>query len=81
MMVVILKENPDSGRISDLTAWLESLGLEVHPTVGKVQTILGLVGDTSKVESEEQVCEIARAVKASGATMLRGGAFKPRTSP
>ena len=33
------------------------------------------------VESEEQVVEIAKAVKAAGATMLRGGAFKPRTSP
>ena len=33
------------------------------------------------VESEEQVVAIAKAVKASGATMLRGGAFKPRTSP
>jgi 3-deoxy-7-phosphoheptulonate synthase len=33
------------------------------------------------VESEEQVVAIAKAVKAAGATMLRGGAFKPRTSP
>ena len=33
------------------------------------------------VESEEQVVGIAKAVKASGANMLRGGAFKPRTSP
>ena len=33
------------------------------------------------VESREQVVEIAKAVKAAGATMLRGGAFKPRTSP
>ena len=33
------------------------------------------------MESEEQVVAIAKAVKASGATMLRGGAFKPRTSP
>lgn len=33
------------------------------------------------VESEEQICSIAASVKASGATMLRGGAFKPRTSP
>ncbi len=33
------------------------------------------------VESREQICDIARAVKASGATVLRGGAFKPRTSP
>lgn len=33
------------------------------------------------VESEEQIIAIARAVKKAGATMLRGGAFKPRTSP
>ena len=33
------------------------------------------------VESEEQLMEAARAVKASGASILRGGAFKPRTSP
>ena len=33
------------------------------------------------VESEEQIIGIAKAVKASGATLLRGGAFKPRTSP
>lgn len=33
------------------------------------------------VESEEQIIEIAKSIKASGATMLRGGAFKPRTSP
>ena len=33
------------------------------------------------VESEEQICEVAADVKASGATLLRGGAFKPRTSP
>jgi len=33
------------------------------------------------VESEEQIVEIAKSVKAAGATMLRGGAFKPRTSP
>ncbi|MDE6745638.1 MAG: 3-deoxy-7-phosphoheptulonate synthase, partial [Oscillospiraceae bacterium] len=33
------------------------------------------------VESEEQVIEVANDVKASGATLLRGGAFKPRTSP
>ena len=33
------------------------------------------------VETEEQICGIARAVKAAGAQMLRGGAFKPRSSP
>ena len=136
-MVVILNKNPDPKRVADLTAWLESLHLEIHPTVGKMQTILGLVGDTSKVdieliraldivqdvkrisqpykeanrafhpdntvikvgdatfgdgscpliagpcsvESREQLLEVAQRVKAAGATLLRGGAFKPRSSP
>ncbi len=42
---------------------------------------LTLIAGPCSVESEEQICEIAQAVKKSGATMLRGGAFKPRTSP
>ena len=44
---------------------------------GNFQVIAG----PCSVESEEQVVAIARAVKAAGATLLRGGAFKPRTSP
>lgn len=44
---------------------------------GKMQIIAG----PCSIESEEQICGIAQSVKAAGATMLRGGAFKPRTSP
>ena len=40
-----------------------------------------VIAGPCSVESEEQVVTIAHAVKAAGATMLRGGAFKPRTSP
>ena len=40
-----------------------------------------IIAGPCSVESEEQIVEIAKSVKASGATMLRGGAFKPRTSP
>ena len=42
---------------------------------------LTVIAGPCSIESEEQVCLIAAAVKAAGATMLRGGAFKPRTSP
>lgn len=42
---------------------------------------LTIMAGPCSVESEEQLVSIAKAVKASGATMLRGGAFKPRTSP
>lgn len=136
-MIVILKKNPDPTQLDGLIRWLEEMNLQVHPTVGENQTILGLVGDTSavdmdlisaldivedvkrvqepyknanrkfhpmdtvikvgdtqigggnltliagpcSVESKEQIIGIAKAVKASGATVLRGGAFKPRSSP
>lgn len=136
-MIVILKNNPDKTQLNSLLDWLKKQNIQIHPTVGAHQTILGLVGDTSSidmdlisaldivedvkrvqepykkanrkfhpddtvvkvgdtqigggnltliagpcsVESEEQIVGIAKTVKASGATVLRGGAFKPRTSP
>ncbi|MDR2943457.1 MAG: 3-deoxy-7-phosphoheptulonate synthase [Treponema sp.] len=40
-----------------------------------------VISGPCSVESKEQICEIARSVKDSGAKILRGGAFKPRTSP
>ena len=40
-----------------------------------------LIAGPCSVESEEQICEVAQRVKKSGAAVLRGGAFKPRTSP
>jgi len=60
-----------------------------HPqdTVVKVGDVqvgggnLTIIAGPCSVESEEQIVSVARSVKASGANMLRGGAFKPRTSP
>lgn len=136
-MVVVLAENPSKSQYEYLVSWLEGRGIEVHPTIGERQTILGLVGDTASidmdlilsldivedvkriqepyksanrkfhpedsvidcggvkigggsfaliagpcsVEAEDQICSIAQSVKLSGANILRGGAFKPRTSP
>ena len=136
-MIVVLKPNVGTDREEQLIGWFKSLGLGVHVSEGQFQTVLGLIGDTSKVdsdlvasldivdsvkrvtetfkcanrkfhpedsvievgnvkigggnfcliagpcsvESEEQIVGIAKAVKAAGANMLRGGAFKPRTSP
>lgn len=42
---------------------------------------IGVIAGPCSVENEEQIMQSARAVKAAGATALRGGAFKPRTSP
>ncbi len=136
-MIAVLKNGTSQKQIDSLINWIESQGLSVHLSAGEYQTIVGLIGDTTKidedllqsldivetvkrisepfksanrkfhpdntvvkvdntsvggnifavmagpcsVESREQVIEIAKAVKAAGATMLRGGAFKPRTSP
>ena len=136
-MIVVLKSNVDKEKQDRLVDWLKESGVDVHVSVGEFQTVLGLVGDTAKidtdlvesldivdsvkrvsetfkqanrkfhpedtivtvgdvkigggnfcliagpcsVESEEQIISIAKDVKASGANMLRGGAFKPRTSP
>lgn len=62
---------------------------EVRPEMSQIQILdfkagrgaVGAIGGPCSVESEEQLIACARAVKASGATGLRGGAFKPRTSP
>lgn len=136
-MVVILKDNAEQKKVKALTDWLENQKVSVHAVTGAYQTILGLIGDTSKldidliegldivakvkrisepyknanrkfhpddtvidiggvkigggnfqffagpcsIESREQILSIARDVKAAGANILRGGAFKPRTSP
>ena len=40
-----------------------------------------IIAGPCSVESETQILEVARSIKASGASLLRGGAFKPRTSP
>ena len=136
-MIVVLKQGTQQKEIDKLTDQLSAQGVEVNPVVGKELIILGLVGDTSKidpsrieanrnvervmhvaepfkkanrsfhpentvvtvgdrtigdvklaliagpcsVESEEQIVSVAKSVKESGAGFLRGGAFKPRTSP
>lgn len=137
-MVIILRDNPAQKQIDTLVSWLKEKNLDVHIVKGAGQTIIGLIGDTSKVdidsiktmdivedvkriqepyknvnrkfhpddtvvdiapgikiggghfqvmagpcsvEEENQVISIARSVKAAGAGILRGGAFKPRTSP
>ena len=136
-MIIVLKENPDPIQLENLKNWLYSMNFDLHFSEGIHSTILGLIGDTSgidsnllesldivesvkriqepyknanrkfhpndtvikvgdvtigggtfniiagpcSIESKEQICDVAQSVKAAGATMLRGGAFKPRTSP
>lgn len=136
-MIVALKSGVTEESRDQLIAWLKKTGVEIHMSQGVNQVVLGLVGDTSKVdmdlvgsldivdcvqrvsesfkcvnrkfhpedtvvqvgevkiggghfcmmagpcsvETEEQIIGVAKSVKDAGAQMLRGGAFKPRTSP
>ncbi len=64
-----------------------SLEVKPEPTVVRAGSLkvgnchLGMIAGPCSVENEQQMLSTARAVKAAGATALRGGAFKPRTSP
>ena len=136
-MIIILKQNAKLESIKNLKATMIARGLTIHESIGDFTGIIGLIGDTSKidmatvasmecvsdvkrvsepykaanrkfnpldtivnvagrkvgegyfsvmagpcsVESEEQIIEVATRVKAAGATILRGGAYKPRSSP
>lgn len=144
-MIIVLKKNAEEKDVERFTGEIKSRGFGIHLSEGTDKTIIGLLGDTSKldpedflaneivesaervsapykmasrsfhpantvvtvgggqsgiipccigdgktvsllagpcsVESEEQIISAARAVKKAGARILRGGAYKPRTSP
>ncbi len=66
---------------------LASREIQTHPTVIRIGEVeigqdgFALIAGPCSVEKEEQILDSARKVKAAGANLLRGGAFKPRTSP
>ena len=136
-MIIVLKSHTSDESIKKIEDVIRARGAEPHVSKGEIQTIIGMVGDTTQIdpkaievepcvekvmkvsepyklanrafhpddtivdvagvkvggdnlamiagpcsdECEEQVIEIAKAAKAAGANILRGGAFKPRTSP
>ncbi|MBO5667864.1 MAG: 3-deoxy-7-phosphoheptulonate synthase, partial [Lentisphaeria bacterium] len=49
-MVIILKENPETSQLENLTSWLKEQGITPHITQGVHQTIMGLVGDTARID-------------------------------
>ena len=136
-MIIVLKKDTAPDKVNEMIRRFEEMDLQVQEIRGVHETILGLIGDTSRldtddiksmnivaevkriqepyknanrkfhpddtivdvsgrkiggghfqviagpcsVESREQMTAVAAAVKASGARLMRGGAFKPRTSP
>ena len=136
-MIAVLKHGTTPTQREQLVNWLKRMNVDVHISEGSQDTVLGLIGDTSRVdmdllasldivrtvkrvsepykqvnrkfhpldsvievgnakiggghfamiagpcsvETEEQIISVARSVKEAGASILRGGAYKPRTSP
>jgi len=84
-----LESSPGVASVVPILAPYKVASREVkpEPTVVQVRDLtvggghVGVIAGPCSVESEEQILATARAVKAAGATGLRGGAFKPRTSP
>ena len=51
-MIVVLKSNVDKEKEDRLVDWLKESGVDVHVSVGEYQTVLGLVGDTAKIDTD-----------------------------
>ncbi|NMB45536.1 MAG: 3-deoxy-7-phosphoheptulonate synthase [Firmicutes bacterium] len=87
--IEMLAAMPGVEKIVPILQPFKLAGRELHPEPTKVQvgdiTIGGeeivVMAGPCAVEGEEQLMEVAREIKAAGAHILRGGAFKPRTSP
>lgn len=137
-MIIIMKNTATREHVEELSAWLEQFNVQANPIFGKDTIVVGLVGDTARVdrdallrdpqvdnvikvqepfklanrkfhpdhsvvtiggkvqiggnkvavmagpcsvENHDQIIDVARHVKQQGATVLRGGAWKPRSSP
>ena len=84
-----LKADPRVDNVIQVTESYKLVNRKFHPEDTEFavkNTVIGpnnitVMAGPCAIESEEQLMTIARAVKASGATLLRGGAYKPRTSP
>ena len=66
-MIVILRQNPNKEQLESLISWLEGKGIVIHRSIGEVTTILGLVGDTSKLDTDLiEALDIVESVNGSG---------------
>lgn len=80
---------PGVAEVLPILAPYKMASREVRPDLSQVKVLnfragngaVGVMGGPCSVESEEQIVSCARAVRDAGGTALRGGAFKPRTSP
>ena len=63
-MVIVLKQNPDEGKLEELMKRLRGMGLDIHQSQGQSSKLLGLVGDTSAVDIDAlSALDIVETVK------------------
>lgn len=86
----VIETSPGVERVIPILKPYKLAGIEIHREKTKIEVAKGVVFGGTKipviagpccVEGAEQICEIAECVRDAGATVLRGGAYKPRTSP
>ena len=84
-MIVVMRSGFAQAELDHVTETIAKAGLRSQVTLGENQAIVGgevvVIAGPCSVESEDGFMEAAEQARAAGATMLRGGAFKPRTSP
>lgn len=51
-MIVVLKHNPNPEQLQSLITWLQEKGIIIHTSIGEGNMLLGLVGDTSKIDAD-----------------------------
>ena len=49
-MIIIVKNNGSKKQLDNLNDWIKSMGLDIHYSKGETSTVLGVIGDTSKVD-------------------------------
>src|ERR671926_63701 len=81
-MIVNMAGTATPEQINHVIDRIRECGFQAHVIHGEERTVIGAVGNSNRrSEIEAQLLQTAHAVKAAGADMLRGGAYKPRTSP
>src|SRR6266852_934744 len=85
-MIISMKLHAAREEIDEVRKQVEHFGYKVHSIEGEERVVIGgaefvVMAGPCSVESEKQIMQAAEGVAKAGAKMLRGGAFKPRTSP
>ena len=71
-MIILLKNNADEKQVGNLKNWLRSMGFDIHLSVGQSQTIMGLIGDTSRLD-----IDVIKSLEIVDCSDAEGGMLAP----